>query len=136
AVRLLADLDDAERARGDAVAAAVADVLLDVDGVELGPDDRARWARLQTRRVDAVLADVRHEEPPLPRRRPRLARGEVRPGLERPGSDPDRSDPDRAAPARSGLAGAGPARARPAPAGTLRPVPAHARATPSPAPLG
>src|SRR5690606_958083 len=76
------DLDHAERTRGLAVAAAVAHVLLDEDGVELGADDRAGRARLQARRVHAVLADVRHEQPPLPGLRPLLARGQVAPGLE------------------------------------------------------
>ena len=41
------DVDDAERAGGDAVAAAVAGVRLDQDRVELGPDDRPGRADLQ-----------------------------------------------------------------------------------------
>src|SRR5690606_23034930 len=49
------DFDDAERARGLAVAAAVAHVLLHQHGVEPGADDRAGRARLQARRVHAVL---------------------------------------------------------------------------------
>ena len=53
-----ADLDHAERAGGDAVAAAVAGGLLDVDRVELGPHDRAGRADLEAPGVDAVLADV------------------------------------------------------------------------------
>src|SRR5215210_3853441 len=48
---------------GDAVAAAVADVGLDVDVVELVADDGARRARLLARRLDAVLAHVAHKSP-------------------------------------------------------------------------
>src|SRR5438034_3186025 len=39
---VVVERDDAERTRGDAVPAAVADVLVDVDGPVLGPIDRAR----------------------------------------------------------------------------------------------
>ena len=53
----------AEGAGGQAVAAAVADVLLDVDRVELGADDRAGRAGLQAAGVDAVLADVAEHQP-------------------------------------------------------------------------
>src|SRR5207248_10385210 len=60
---LLVHRDDAERAPRNAVAAAVADVLLDIDRVVLGPSDRACWAHLEAARLDAVLADVRHHQP-------------------------------------------------------------------------
>src|SRR5439155_13112551 len=50
-------------AGGDAVRAAVADVGLDVDVLELVVEDGARRARLLTRSGDAVLADVAHHEP-------------------------------------------------------------------------
>src|SRR5207249_315832 len=53
------DVDDPEGARADAVAAAVAGVRLDDDGVELRPDDGARRAHLEAAGVDAVLADER-----------------------------------------------------------------------------
>ena len=56
-------VDDAERTADDAVAAAVADVGLDVDAAELGADDRAGRARLETAGVLAVLADVGRELP-------------------------------------------------------------------------
>jgi hypothetical protein len=59
----LAPLDDPERARGDAVAAAVADIGLHDDGVELGPEQRARRAHLQARGRGAVLADVGGHQP-------------------------------------------------------------------------
>src|SRR5690606_8941295 len=55
--------DDAERTGGNAVAAPIADVLLHHDGVELGANDRAGWARLHAPGVDAMLADVAHHEP-------------------------------------------------------------------------
>src|SRR5205807_2228845 len=58
-----AHVDDAERAGADAVAAAVAGRLLDVDGVELRAHDRPRRAHVKARRVDAVLAHVRHHQP-------------------------------------------------------------------------
>ena len=69
-------VDHAERAGGDAVAAAVAGGLLDVDRVELGADDRAGRADLQAgastqclqtsdiisqRAVDAVRAELLDE---------------------------------------------------------------------------
>src|SRR5215203_734793 len=56
-------VDDAEGAGDDAVAAAVADVGLHVDGVELGPDDGPRGAGLQAAGPVAVLADIRHQQP-------------------------------------------------------------------------
>ena len=56
-------VDDAERARRDAVAAAVAHVGLQDHGVELGADERAGRAGVQAAGVRAVLADVGHEDP-------------------------------------------------------------------------
>src|SRR5262249_47962698 len=56
-------IDDAERARDDAVAEAVADVGLDVDPAEFGADDRSRRARLEAAGVLAVFADVGGEVP-------------------------------------------------------------------------
>src|SRR5438477_469309 len=55
--------DDHERTGADAVPAAVADVGLDDDGVELRADDRAGGADLETAGPHAVLADVGHHEP-------------------------------------------------------------------------
>ena len=52
-------VDDAVRAGGDAVAAAVADVLLDDDGAELGAEQRPGRAHVEAGGVGAVLADVR-----------------------------------------------------------------------------
>src|SRR5205823_14188922 len=57
------EADHAIGAGGDAVAAAVADVLLDVDGVELGANDRVGRADLQAAGVRAVLAHVGHHRP-------------------------------------------------------------------------
>jgi hypothetical protein len=54
--------DDAEGAGGDAVGAAVTDVRLDVDVLELVVDERAGGTGLLTRRRDAVLAHVAHHE--------------------------------------------------------------------------
>ena len=53
----------AERARGHAVAAAVADVLLHDDRAELGAEERAGRADVEAARVRAVLADVRLHQP-------------------------------------------------------------------------
>src|SRR6202040_2179806 len=52
-----------ERARADAVPAAVADALVDVDGAVLGALDGSGRAGIEATRLRAVLADVRHEEP-------------------------------------------------------------------------
>src|SRR5207253_382483 len=61
--------DDAEGAGGDAVRAAVADVGLDVDVLELRVEDGARRAGLLARGRDAVLADVAHHQPAVLRGR-------------------------------------------------------------------
>src|SRR4030095_11477871 len=55
--------DDVVRARRDTVAAPIADVVLDVDGVELRPDDRVGRADFHAARERAVLADVAHHAP-------------------------------------------------------------------------
>src|SRR5690606_24113210 len=60
---VLAPVDDAEGTADDAVAAAVADVGLHVDRVELGADDRAGRTGLETTGALAVLADVGHQQP-------------------------------------------------------------------------
>src|SRR5215813_6291905 len=60
---VLVEADHTERARGHAVATAVADVLVDVDGTELRPIDRSGRARVETSRISAVPADVGHQEP-------------------------------------------------------------------------
>src|SRR5882762_8303052 len=57
------DVDHAERTGRNAVTASIAGVRLDDDGVELGSDDRARRADFKAGGVDAVLADVAHEQP-------------------------------------------------------------------------
>src|SRR5436190_5504971 len=61
--RQLAPVEDAERAGGHAVAAAVADVRLDDDGAVLGSEQRAGRADVEAGRVRAVLADVRAHQP-------------------------------------------------------------------------
>src|SRR5256884_129447 len=57
------DVDDPERACGDARPAAVADVRLNHDGVEFGTDDGAGGTHLQASCLDAMLADVAHHQP-------------------------------------------------------------------------
>ena len=59
----LAAVEHPERARRDAVAAAVADVLLDDHRSELGADDRPGRAHVEAGRVRAVLAHVRAHQP-------------------------------------------------------------------------
>src|SRR5262249_56632044 len=61
--------DDAKGAGGDAVRAAVADVGLNVDVLELVVEDGPCRAGLLTGGGDAVLADVAHHEPAVIRRR-------------------------------------------------------------------
>src|SRR5207249_1123482 len=56
----------AERARDHAVAAPVADVLLDHDRPELGAEERARRAHVETCRPRAVLAHIRAHQPAEP----------------------------------------------------------------------
>src|SRR6202043_4151591 len=53
----------AEGAGHHAVAAAVADILLHVDRVELGANNRACWAGLVAGCMDAVLAHVAAHQP-------------------------------------------------------------------------
>src|SRR3989454_332099 len=57
------DVYHAERAGGDTGPAAVADVRLDHDRVELRPDDGPRRAHLEAAGLDAVLAHVAHHQP-------------------------------------------------------------------------
>jgi hypothetical protein len=59
----LAPVDDAVGAGGDAIPAAIADVLLDDDRAELGAEERAGGTDLEARRRRAVLAHVRGHEP-------------------------------------------------------------------------
>ena len=59
----LAPRDDAERAGRDAVAAAVADVVLDHHGAELGAHQRAGRAHVQAGGLGAVLAHVAGHQP-------------------------------------------------------------------------
>src|SRR5262249_45283005 len=60
---LFVETDDIIGAGGDAVAAAVAYLRLDEDGVELGLDDRVGGADLHAARLCAVLAHVAHHAP-------------------------------------------------------------------------
>src|SRR5262249_13155515 len=104
-------VEDAERAGGDAVAAAVADVFLDDDRAELCAEERARRADVQARGVRAALADVGGHQPAQPavavRRRPLgrdahglalLAEGDVAPAVraERRGVIVGLAGPDQA----------------------------------------
>src|SRR5262245_2519111 len=59
----LVEADDVIGAGGDAIAAAVAHVGLDVDRVELGPDDGVGGAHLHAARQRTMLADVAHHAP-------------------------------------------------------------------------
>src|SRR5262249_12387189 len=73
--------DHAERAGGDAVAAAVADVVLDHHGAELGAHQRARGADVQAAGLGAVLAHVAGHQPAgLPRAGYLLHERDVPPG--------------------------------------------------------
>src|SRR6266513_348491 len=58
-------VNDPEGAGRHAETTAVTDVLLDVDGVVLGPDQRPGRAGLEAGRIGAMLADVRHHQPAL-----------------------------------------------------------------------
>src|SRR4029077_6575048 len=60
---VVVEADDAVGARRDAVAAAIADVLLDEDRVELRTDDGVRGADFQAAGVGTVFANVRHHRP-------------------------------------------------------------------------
>src|SRR5205823_2614108 len=68
-----AQVGHAERAGRHAVAAPVADVLLDHHGIEFGADDGAGRAGLHAAGPDAVLADVAQHQPAALERR--LAEG-------------------------------------------------------------
>src|SRR5438128_10844803 len=58
-------VDDPEGTGRHAETTAVADVLLDVHGVVLSPDQRPRRASLEAGSIGAMLADVRHHQPAL-----------------------------------------------------------------------
>src|SRR5207302_7986905 len=74
------EADHPEGAGADAVAAAVADVLLNEDGVVRGADDRPGRADVHAARLVAVLADVGHHQPRRAAlRRRRLAELDVPP---------------------------------------------------------
>src|SRR5581483_4568864 len=60
----LALIDDAVGAGGDAIAAAVADVLLHDDGAELGAEQRSGRAHVEAGGVGAVLAHIARHQPP------------------------------------------------------------------------
>src|SRR5207248_1379826 len=78
----LALRDDAERTGRDAVAAAVADVVLDHDGAELGAHDRAGRADVEAAGMSAVLADVgAHQPAEVAVLRALLYEGDMPPGI-------------------------------------------------------
>src|SRR5690606_37903988 len=80
----LAATDHAERAGGHAVAAAVADILLNIDVAILVGDERTRRTGLLARGGRAVLADIAVEEPPyLAIRQGLLGEGHVPPRRRR-----------------------------------------------------
>src|SRR5260370_42465032 len=55
--------DEAKRECRNTISAAVADVRLNDDGIELGPYNRARRANFEASCADAVLAHIAHQEP-------------------------------------------------------------------------
>ena len=55
--------DDAERTGNDAIATAVADVLLDIDSVELGTNNGTGRASFLAGRVGAVFANIALHQP-------------------------------------------------------------------------
>ena len=63
AIAEMSELGYPEWAGGDAIPTTVAHILLNVDRVELGADDRPGGAGFHAARVDAVLADVAEHQP-------------------------------------------------------------------------
>jgi hypothetical protein len=59
----MAHLWNSERAGRNAIAAAVANILADDNGVELGANDRSGWTSFEAGSVHAVFADVAHHQP-------------------------------------------------------------------------
>jgi hypothetical protein len=57
------DVDDAKRARPDAISAAVTDIGLDHHGVEFGADDGAGRTDFEAACLDAMLTHVAHHQP-------------------------------------------------------------------------
>src|SRR5581483_11835029 len=54
-----------EGASHDTVTAAIANILLHIDGIELRADTRAGWTRFQARRVGAVFTHVAMHQPAI-----------------------------------------------------------------------
>src|ERR1019366_7616468 len=82
-------LDDAERTAGDAVAAAIANVGLHIDRIELGANDGSGGTCVQASGARAVLAHVRHHEPgevSLGKGHGTLDEGDVTPGRRAQGA--------------------------------------------------
>src|SRR5581483_10699078 len=61
----LAAIQHSEWAGGNAITAAIANILLDIDVAEFVIDNRACRTRFFTRRNDAVFADVAHHQPAI-----------------------------------------------------------------------
>jgi hypothetical protein len=57
------ELGNTEWTRGYAIAAAVAHIVLNNNGLELGADDGAGWTSLKASSMHAMLADVAEHEP-------------------------------------------------------------------------
>jgi len=60
---LQTDIDNAKRASRHAITAAIANVLLNDDSVELGAEKRPGRASFETRGRRAMLADIAHHQP-------------------------------------------------------------------------
>src|SRR5947209_5963291 len=67
--------DHSKRTGNDTIAAAVADILLHIDRVELRANNRPRWAGFLARRVGAMLANITLHQPAV-----RIEKGQSRPG--------------------------------------------------------
>ena len=58
-------IDNAERARDDAIAATVANIRLNENVVEFVANDSARWARFHASGMRAMFANVAHHKPTI-----------------------------------------------------------------------
>src|SRR5690242_9628751 len=64
-VSLLVSCDDPKRAGNDTVATAIANILLHIHGVELGPNNGSGGTRLLTGCIGAVFADITLHQPAI-----------------------------------------------------------------------
>ncbi len=64
-VALLVTGNDAEGTGDDAIAAAIADILLHVNGIKLGTNNGASWTGFLARGIGAMFADIALHEPAI-----------------------------------------------------------------------